>query len=537
MATNSNSITFSLQPTEIDRASEWFVDMQTKAGVEKLDRLRARLVLEEILLNMANHHGEEQEVDAFFENRLGRFRLRLQTRADKFNPLKSSEYDQDEWSAKFFSSIGLHTQYSYSMGVNILRIPLTKKPRNPILRTIIAILIGVALGLLGNIAIPDIIQTKITNVVLHPIGDMWVRLLQAVSGPVVFFMALTAVIETRHISDYGGSRAITLTRYFLTSVLAVVLAVLFCRFFFPLDVASTEASGQLASNILDRILQIVPSNLTDPLADANTPQLMLIAIATGYILATPGFKADTLKTLIQDVNTLGLGVARLTGTFVPFFVGLLLCLRIWTKDYVLLLNVWQPFAAGLLVSIVFFLITLLVVAMRTSVNPLLLARKLAEPFITALRNGVLDYSSVDDLATSCKNLLGTDETFAKTVLPQGLVLFMPTSAVGIYVFSIYVAKNLNVPVDQLWLLSAAALAVILAVATPPVSGANLLAFVVLFAYLRISSEAILDAMIFDVVFGVFCIAADQALLELETILQARHLGFLDTDVLRAPIPE
>ena len=80
------------------------------------------------------------------------------------------------------------------------------------------------------------------------------------------------------------------------------------------------------------------------------------------------------------------------------------------------------------------------------------------------------------------------------------------------------------------------MAVVVFVATPPVPGANLLAYVVLFATLGIPSEALMDAMIFDIIFGILAGAANQAMLQLELITSADHFGLLDYDLLRAPMP-
>ena len=152
-----------------------------------------------------------------------------------------------------------------------------------------------------------------------------------------------------------------------------------------------------------------------------------------------------------------------------------------------------------------------------------------------LKKGALDFSSVDDLANSCESMLGVDGNFGKAVLPQGLVLCMPTSAIGICVFVLFAAQAQGIHIDQMWLLSAMTLAVILAVATPPLIGANLLAFVVAFSYLGIADSAFLDVMVFDILFGAICIAIDQCILQLETALQANRMGLLNVETLRAPI--
>jgi hypothetical protein len=91
----------------------------------------------------------------------------------------------------------------------------------------------------------------------------------------------------------------------------------------------------------------------------------------------------------------------------------------------------------------------------------------------------------------------------------------------------------NMQIDQVWLVAAAVLSVVLAVATPPLAGANLLSFIMAFMYLGIPDSAILAVMVFDILFGELCIATDQAMLQLETVRQAELLGFLDEEVLRA----
>ena len=53
----------------------------------------------------------------------------------------------------------------------------------------------------------------------------------------------------------------------------------------------------------------------------------------------------------------------------------------------------------------------------------------------------------------------------------------------------------------------------------------------IFAELQIPSTALIDAMIFDILFGIFAAAANQSLLQMELILQADRLGLLDRETL------
>ena len=530
----TRSHAFNLSDTEIDEASEWLVENLAEANVDKSDCLRMRLLLEEALLNMAEHYGDQTQVNTHLEKHQGRIRLRVVVEGSRFNPLKPDSNTEEDLPASLFTVIDLRVQYSYSMGANVLRISMPRKTMNPVLKIIIAIAIGAAVGILGNIAIPNELQEAFSNAVLSPIANMWVRLLQAISGPIVFLTALTATFGTKRIADFGGSRISTIARYFIISTVVVLFTLACSRPFFPLDIAATHGYSTVLSSSLDEVLQIVPGNLIEPFITANTLQLLLIAIVTGYLLASLESQVKDINNLVSQLNTLGLTVAKHACEVVPFFVGLLLCLKLWTHDMDLLDSIWLPLVLSTAISAVVFLIGILAASARFHVSPRLLALKFKGPFVDALRRGTLDFSAVDDLAAFCKNQLGIDGEFARATLPQGLFLYMPTSAIGICVFVLFAAQTQGIPVDQAWFAAAAALSVVLAVATPPMTGANLLSFVVAFSYLGISSDVYLDVMVFDIVFDVLCIAFDQAMLQIETIFQAEHMGFLDEDALRTP---
>ena len=78
---------------------------------------------------------------------------------------------------------------------------------------------------------------------------------------------------------------------------------------------------------------------------------MLIAIVTGYILASIESRVSELKALIEQLNALGLTVARQVCSLVPFFVGLLLCLKIWTHDTGLLGAIWAPLVVSVAICV------------------------------------------------------------------------------------------------------------------------------------------------------------------------------------------
>ena len=74
--------------------------------------------------------------------------------------------------------------------------------------------------------------------------------------------------------------------------------------------------------------------------------------------------------------------------------------------------------------------------------------------------------------------------------------------------------------------------VTLLAATPPVGGVGLLTFAVLFARLGIPNEALMVGLVADILFGFGVAALDQAMLQVQLILEADRLGELNQTVLQ-----
>lgn len=168
------------------------------------------------------------------------------------------------------------------------------------------------------------------------------------------------------------------------------------------------------------------------------------------------------------------------------------------------------------------------VSVKMEVSPGILVRKLWEPFSRTLRTGSLEetYGLSEQV---CNKDLGIEKNYLSVTLPQGLVLYLPINVIGTLALTVYAASRFEITVTIVWFVVAMVLAVILFVATPPVPGANLLAYIAIFAQLGIASQTLIDAMVFDIIFGIFAAAANLAMLQLDLVIQADVLGLLDKD--------
>lgn len=529
----TQSESFTLCDADIDAFSEWLNNILPDAGLDRKNCLRVRLLAEELLLRLQEHLGTETPFSASLNVRFKRAALRIEAAGAAFNPLGETAQALGGWNSSLLTAVGLSPRYSYIGEKNILRLPLPQKHMNPVLKMHLFLLAGIVLGVLGLWLLPQDFRETYCGEALTPAFEIWSRILNAASGPIIFFMALTTILNTSSINRQGGSSTRVIGRYLVITFLMIAAALTIAAPFF-----SAAQIGKTAPTLpwQEMISDLFPSNIVDPLLKSNTPQLLLLATALATALIAADDHAKRLRRGVREINVIGSLLARGLSQMIPFVAGLFLCLEIWNRRVQILIGMWKPLALSFGVAAMLALLMLLWFSVRMRVGLFTAVKKLWKPFWLALCGAPVD-ETIESAETVCASQLGIDRGFAKICLPQGMVLFMPISAVGTLIFTLYLLNVYQIHLDTVWLVITVLLIEFLFVATPPVPGANLLAFAAMFSWLSIPGEAILDAMIFDILFGYLASAANLTLLQTETAQQAKRLGFLQLEILRRPYSE
>lgn len=526
--------TTDLKNESIDDFSDWLTESLGAIKTEKRTVLKIRILLEEILLRAKEHFGEEAELSARLEGSFRHIYVRLELAGEAFNPLSETNAELGDWNSSLQTAVGITPKYSYSWGKNVLKVKVPGKKMNPVLLIFLAILVGVLLGLTGNYILGEPQQQFVNTYFLTPAYELWIRMLNAISGPIVFFTVITTMLNTKRIDKQGGNSSNVVMRYFGFSFIIAASGVLISIPFFLTKEAIQPGSG-IGQKILSYLREMIPSNIIEPFLTANTPQLLVTAFVLGAAVIVLASRVNEVKTILRQINMVGLKLAEWVSMLVPIFAGLFLCLEIIQGKISVLRGIYQPVILSVVAALSMMFLAVGYVSVKMRVKMPIIGRKIQAPFFTALKTGSLD-ASFEQTKYSCIRLLGVDKGYTNISLPQGLVLYMPVSAIGTLVFTMYSAQVYHVKVDLFWLISAIIFAVVLFVATPPVPGANLLAYVVFFNWLGIPSEALMDAMIFDIVFGILAGAGNQLLLQIEMVLQAEKIGILNTKLLKQPLP-
>lgn len=523
--------TYSLDGNGIEAFSAWMDIILTRYKVERQNRLRIRLSFEEAVLRFRDHFGEKVSFEAAVIFSLGKVLLQISLKEDAYNPLGMAEDEFYDWSGSLLTSVGIHPQYNYSSGCNYLKIVLPVQTSDSVLKVISAIGLGILVGIIGRLILPDAFMADFINELYALFFDVWTRLLNLISGPVVFFMIITTVMGIGKISEVGGNSNFVLFRYTALSLFAALLAIgLSNPFAFPETLNDLSEAGGF-DQIRQIIFAILPSELFTPFMESNTPQLLLMAIAAGSLLNAIGGQVFNLKRMVRQINMVGLMLTEWVSILVPAAAFILIALELMNGHYGVLAGMWKCIVMALIGAGIYILLIFLYVSRKMHLPIYLLIRKVKDPFLLVLKTGSIN-AALGKTEKSCINSLGIEKKYTNVSLGYGLILYLPISIIGTVSFTIYVSRQFGIYGGILWMAAAVILSVLLFVATPPVPGANLLAFTVIFATLKIPAAALTDAMVFDIVFGIFSSAANQMMLQMELVLQAYKLRVIDINLLR-----
>ena len=524
---------YKLEPVSVDLAADRIVGFLTSLNFKRDTIIRVRLSVEEALLRWVDHFKEEKTFRLEMGTHWNRPYVVLKLWGSEFDPLTESENDLGLWADELLGAIGLIPVFRYVGGCNILQIPLKRPHRNPGVVLLLSTLAGAVVGIVTDLVLNEEVQMLFASTILTPLQNAFIRVLNAVSAPVLFLSILTTVcgVGSISITGTGGKRLI---RRFLTyCTLFTIITMLLCRRLFNLPVGSVSLSTREVSGVLDFFLDIFPGDVLSPFIQGDFTQIIVVGLVLGNALLIAGAKVQTLVTIVEEANTVGLGIAEWIGDISPGFVALLIVLGIHESTIHMLWGIWKPCLLITLFSLIALFIKLLHVSLRYKVPVTTLCLKMKDSFILSLTTFSVE-SSYTANQKCCEKGFGISRQLTSFGLPIGLICFMPVSTIASMVLTMYAAECYQVTVSGVWMIMALFLAVTLAAAGPPTAGIGILTYTVMFGKLHIPAQALTIALAADILMGFAAYPVNQAMLQLELVLEAEKQGLLNQQRLTSP---
>ena len=339
----------------------------------------------------------------------------------------------------------------------------------------IKIFIGLALGIIAGLCFmgaPDIAVNYI-----KPFGTIFLNLIKFIVVPIVFFSIICGVISMKDIRKVGSVGVKTIVYYLCTTAVAIVIGLILANVFknlFPvLEVSGLEYEAKEAPSIMDTIVDIFPSNIISPFANATMLQVIVASLFFGFGIILAGEKGEAFGKFMESANEVSMKIMSFIIALSPIGVFCLITPVVAENGPKIL----GSLAIVLLVAYIGYILHALIVYSTTvkamgGVSPI----KFFKGMMPAMMMAFSSASSVGALPLNmeCSEKLGARKDIVSFTLPLGATINMDGTAIYQGVCAIFIAScfgiSLTLP-EQATIILTATLA---SIGTAGVPGAGMI---------------------------------------------------------------
>ena len=517
-----------LNEAAVDTVSADVQDYLNKQHTERRNVQRIRLTVEEILLNLLAHFGSGMKFSIGLGKQFGRHMFRLRYDAEPFNPSKSGD---DPLTDDVLRSLGLSPAWNCRGKSNTVSLFLTNRPkRSTLFFILLAVIAAVILGVFGNV-IPEDVRRNVNDAVLSPLSNCFLGLLNTFAGLMIFLTICSGILGMGDSTTFGRTGKSVILRFvgILFAIGAASAAVVL-----PFVSLNHSSVGQEQTSALVQIsrmfFDILPSNIIDPFRTGNTFHVVVIAAFTGCALLALGERGSRVRTLIGEGALLFQQIVSFVCTLVPLFVFSMLLHLIWSGQARILISVLKPIILITVMVVILAASMWIISSLRLKCPPILLMKKVLPAFFVAFTSAS-SLSAFQIGMETCEKKLGVEKHLTSFIYPLGSVIYMPSSVIYFTVLVCTFAETYQIAVGIPWLILAVVISTLITIAMPPIPGADILCYTVLFSALGIPAEAIILATAVGIVLDYLDTGMNVMLMIFRIACDAKRLGKLDQRIL------
>ena len=389
-------------------------------------------------------------------------------------------------------------KYSHDTGYNYFSIAVGKAERSSLITTLIAMVAGLLVGMISSALFSENITDGMVTYALSPVKTMFMNALSIIVGPVVFFSIVTCLSQFKDLKELGRIGIKVMSMYFLTTVLAVGVSILFSLIIQPgewggaVGKVATDAvsvNTDVDTSLLSTIINIVPNNFVRPFLESDTLQLIFLAVICGIAVGMIGKYSKMLSNLFDACNHLFLMITTIFARFIPvavFCSTAMLMIQVGGKALIQQLSVFGTFLLSITSMIVIYGLLLTVLG---RVNPFKFFAKAKEGMLTSLALS----SSSAAMPTNmniCTKKLGISPKLASFSIPLGATINMDGTSVFLIVFAMFLARMYGVDVTGSALMTMSVTVIMLSLGCPGVPGAGLVCLGIILENIGVPMEAV-----------------------------------------------
>lgn len=367
-----------------------------------------------------------------------------------------------------------------------------------ILRVSIALVLGVAVGMIGGQSAADW---------LAPFGELLLRLLKFLIVPIVLFTLMVGINQA-NIGSMGRVGRKLFGFYVLTSALAIVVGLVVATLFEPGSGMALDESADVKvpdnPGFVSVLLKIVPDNIFTAFTELNLLGIIFIAIVFGIALLrlreseAHAELGEHLYKVVEAFNEITLKVMAGVLQYVPIGVFAIVAKTAGEQGMATI------YALGDMVLVLYIALAVHLVVycllMRLSGVPLreffLQARTpIATAFATQSSSGTLP------LTLDAARRLGIPKRIYGFSLPLGATINMDGAAIRIAISAVFAANVVGIPLDLVTMAEIVLLGTLTSIGTAGVPGAGIVMIATVFAQVGLPIETVALLVSIDALVG------------------------------------
>lgn len=545
-------------PKAVSQCTQFVEECLKALGTDRKLAMKCVLLSEEMAVQMILHAPEEgTSLAVRVKKSIGDAVIQITCEGESFDPFANSAAiqggsakgaekqgataDTDTESRYAISSIIMKSlgelfKFSHKDGVNRARIATGQEGKAMIMRTVIALLAGLAAGLILKFLVPADVASGISEYALTPVRTMFMNALKIVIAPVVFFSIVTCISQFRDLSELGRIGSKVMGMYITTTVIAVLLASGLSFAISPGKfgqfigfAAEKDTIAEADTSILNTIVNIVPSNIVQPFLEADTLQLIFLAVLTGIAVAVLGKYSKMLQELFEALNSLFLTITTMITRFIPVAIFCSIALIILNTDINSLksiLGMAGTFYLGIFCMLVSYGLLILIFG---RLNPLTFYRKHKEGMLTSMALSSSSAAMPTNLRI-CTEKLGISPKVCNFSIPLGATVNMDGSCIFLTIGTLFLAKGYGINVTLPMLLSLLLTIVLLSLGAPGVPGVGIVCLGIALQSIGVPIEAVGILIGIYPFFDMFTTMSNTTGDVAAALIVARNEGLVDLDV-------
>ena len=362
----------------------------------------------------------------------------------------------------------------------------------------IALLLGAIFGLSINFFLPSgVLKDEILiNGILYIVGNGFIRLMQMLVIPLVMCSLVCGTMSIGDTKTLGKVGVKTLGFYLFTTAIAVSLALVFALWVRPgvglniEAVESTDVTIQESTSLADTILNIIPKNIIESMANGDMLPIIVFSVFVGIMLAKLGKKASTVANFFAEFNDIMMEMTVTVMNAAPIGVFCMIAKTFATIGFEAFVPMLKYMGCVLFVLVLQgFGVYQLLLFLFTRLNPINFTKKffpvMQFAFSTSTSNACIPLS-----IETLKEKLGVSRRISSFTIPLGATINMDGTAIMQGVAVVFIADAYGIALTPTMLGTVILTATLASVGTAGVPGVGLITLAMVLTSVGLPTEGI-----------------------------------------------